>query len=213
MGWATAIVAAVHVVLLATFVLPSGWDQEAGDRSLFVVPMAPRAEEPVRRRSIAPPGETPEARAEAAAPRRGPLERRPTRRPAVPVVVETPGAPEETTIPSTALDAEIVAPTLPLEAGPDGIRRRAPDPATMALWRADSLADARLADLPGAKKRPPSRPVGLAEGGGVTIAIPWQGFLPEDREDGTWRDERCSGGGDGESDKAGEAEGRASQCS
>lgn len=193
-------------------VLPSGLDRDSEDRTLFVVPMAPPADQPVRQRSIDPPGEGPESRADAAAPRRRPAGIRPDDRPAVPIVVETPGAPEETTIPSTALDAEIVAPTLPLEVGPDGVRRRAPDPATMARIRADSIVNARLADLPGAKRRP-ARTVGLAEGGGVTIAIPWQGFLPEDREDETWREERCSGGGGGENDKAGEAEGRASQCS
>lgn len=208
---AVAVVAAIHAVLLLALVVPSGPDRGPGEETLLVVPMAAPAEEPIRRRAIPPPngpaeGPSGERPARPATPRPA------DRRPGVPVVVETPGAPEETTIPSTALDAEIAAPTLPLEAGPDGIRRRAPSEATIARMRAESLVNARLGELPGAKRRP-RRAVGLAEGGGVTVAIPWQGFLPENREDATWREERCRGKDAGDNDKAGEARGRASQCS
>ena len=209
---ATAVAVVAHALLLAFFVFPDPDPPSSGLPTLTVLPMAPAAERPPRR-EIAPPveresgGDRP---AHATESRDAPIQR-PDRRNAIPVVVETPGAPEETTIPSTALDADLRARTLPLEAGPAGVRRRAPDAETLARVRAESLANARLASLPGARRQDRG-PVSLAEGGGVTIAIPWQGFLPENRKDERWREERCEGDG-GDNDKAGESEARASQCS
>lgn len=206
-----AVVAAAHALLLVFLVLPDPRDQTPGQPTLTVIPMAPAADRPPRR-DLTSPAETEADGDRPAAERRDRATPRPADPTAIPVVVETPGAPEETTIPSTALDAELRARTLPLEAGPTGIRRRAPAPETMARMRAESLLNARLADLPGTDRRDKGT-VSLAEGGGVTLAIPWQGFLPDDREDENWREERCEGTTGGENDKAGEAEARESQCS
>ncbi|MDX1660561.1 MAG: hypothetical protein R3326_02115, partial [Gemmatimonadota bacterium] len=183
----------------------------SGLPTLTVLPMAPAAERPPRR-EIAPPveresgGDRP---AHATESRDAPIQR-PDRRNAIPVVVETPGAPEETTIPSTALDAELRAPTLPLEAGPTGPRRRAPDPEILARARAESHANARLSTLP--HTPPPPRGNVSRAPSGVTHANPGQGFLPENRRDDSWREERCEGKHDGRNDKPGEAEARRSQC-
>lgn len=211
LAWATAIAAAAHAVAFALLVLPFPSDRDPGDRTLTLVPMAPPAREPLRR-ELTPPGER-AGELSGSGERRTSLPRRPDRRSVVPLIVSNPDAPEEATIPSTALDAELVAPTLPLEVGPDGIRRRAPaaDSRTLATMRAESLVSARLSGLPGTERRK-SGPVSLANGG-VTIAIPWQGFLPANRRDEEWREERCSGKDGDESDKLGEAEARASQCS
>lgn len=211
LAWATLAVAAAHALLVAFFAFPDPADRLADDRTLVVVPMAP-ASDPAPRREIVPPVEV-DARGErpaAADRRRDARALRPDLGPAIPVVIETPGAPEETTIPSTALESELAAPTLPLEAGPDGIRRRSPRPETLARLRADSIVNARLADLPGTRRRDTGR-VGLANGG-VTLSVPWEGFLPENRGDEKWREERCSGKESGRSDKPGEAEAEASQC-
>ena len=88
----------------------------------------------------------------------------------------------------------ILAPLTPLEGTPGGIERRsAPvDARRIEIQRAESLLASRLADLPGAGvPREPS--VGLAEGG-ITVPVPWGGFVPEDRKDRVWRKERCAGG-------------------
>lgn len=207
----TVVVAAVHALLLAFLVLPDPADRTPGEPRLTVLPMAPTSERPPRREIPRPEIEAEGDRPVGAERRTESLAPRPDRRSAIPIVIETPGAPEETTIPSTALDAELRARTLPLEAGPTGIRRRAPDEATLARMRAESLVDARLADLPGAKRKDRGA-IGPAEGGGVRIAIPWPGFLPDDRRDETWREERCEGEDGGDNDKAGEAEARDSQC-
>lgn len=206
-----AVVAAAHALLLVFLVLPDPGDRIPGQPRLTVIPMAPAADRPPRRDLPSPVEIEADGDRPAAAERHDRATPRPDPRTGIPVVVETPGAPEETTIPSTALDAELRARTLPLEADPTGVRRRAPAPETMARMRAESLLNARLADLPGARRREKGT-VSLAEGGGVTVAIPWQGFLPDDREDENWREERCEGN-DGENDKAGEAEARESQCS
>ena len=113
------------------------------------------------------------------------------------------------TIPPTTL----LAPLAPLEGTPGGIGRRSVpvDARRVAIQRAESLLASRLADLPGAGvPRDPS--VGLAEGGGITVPIPWGGFVPEDRKDRVWREERCAGKDADRADKPGEAEARRSQC-
>lgn len=211
LAWTTVAVAVAHAVLLALLAFPDPGDRDRGEPTLIVVPMTPLPEPPARR-AVVPPVEI-EAEGEGSFPSARPPEPRVElrdRRPAIPIVVETPGAPEETTIPSTALESELAAPTLPLEAGPEGIRRRAPRPETLARMRAESVANARLADLPGARRQD-AGPVRLANGG-VTISIPWQGFLPESREDETWRAERCRGKESGKSDKPGESEAKSAQC-
>lgn len=200
--WALAVAVAVHAILLALLVLPSPHAPETR-RSLHIIPMPALVEELPRRESPTmeePAVETdrPTPPAVAAAP-------------SVPVPVESPEAPESRTMPETSL----TAPLLPLEVGPDRrIRRRARerDPAELARMRAESLVNARLAALPGAGVPKERGAVSLAEGGGVTIAVPWQGFLPGNRQNDTWRRERCEGKDSGEADKPGEAEARRSQC-
>jgi hypothetical protein len=80
----------------------------------------------------------------------------------------------------------------------------------LAIARAESLLVARLAGIAVVERRDTGT-VGLANGG-ITLAVPWPGFLPASRGDEKWREERCSGGGDGGSDKAGEGEARRAQC-
>jgi hypothetical protein len=119
--------------------------------------------------------------------------------------------PPQRTIPLTALRA-LRAAVLPLVVTPSGIARRAPvaDSRRLAIMRAESLLSARLASLPGTERRTQG-PIGLGEGG-VTIAIPWGGFLPADRTDEGWRADRCKERGHGKADKPGEGEARRSQC-
>lgn len=137
-----------------------------------------------------------------------------------PPAVETPEVPIARPRPSEAApDARTIRPTTlgtplaPLTATPGGIGRRATpvDARRLEIMRAESLLAARLADLPGAGV-PEEPELGLADGGGVTVPIPWGGFLPDDMEDGAWRRERCTGGGGEEDDKPGEAEARRSGC-
>lgn len=116
------------------------------------------------------------------------------------------------TLPFTAV-TEARGATLPLVVGSGGgigRRRLERTPEQIATARAESLLFARMADIAVAERRDTGA-VGLANGG-VTLAIPWSGFLPADRRDGEWRKERCSGGGGGDSDKAGEGEARRAQC-
>lgn len=121
----------------------------------------------------------------------------------------SPRAPDSRTIPPTTLRA----PLTPLVATPGGIGRRTStvDARRIEIMRAESLLASRLADLPGAGV-PEDPSAGLAEGGGVTIPIPWGGFIPENRKEGVWREERCSGRDADEADKPGEGEARGSQC-
>ncbi|MDX1623665.1 MAG: hypothetical protein R3199_06760 [Gemmatimonadota bacterium] len=202
---------AVHAALLAFLVIPTDGRRIAAGR-VSVVPIAPVPDRPPRRRVMEPPSTSGESGAEGPASER--TEPRPATRdrPSIPIPVPSADAPPEGTIPETALRAFEAAP-MPLEAGPAGIRRRTPDPGSPALARAraESLANARLADLPNTERRDRGT-VSLADGGGVRIGIPWQGFLPEDRRDETWREERCSGEEEGEADKPGEAEARRAQC-
>lgn len=131
---------------------------------------------------------------------------------AIPFLRQALSAGEATTIPSTAL-TEVRAATLPLVVSPGGgigRRRLERTPEQIAIARAESLLFARMAGIAVAEARDIGA-VGLANGG-ITVAVPWHGFLPADRRDGAWRKERCSGEGDGESDKAGEGEARRAQC-
>ena len=116
------------------------------------------------------------------------------------------------TLPFTAV-TEARGATLPLvvrSGGGIGRRRLERTPEQIATARAESLLFARMADIAVAERRDTGA-VGLANGG-VTLAIPWSGFLPADRRDSEWRKERCSGDGGGDSDKAGEGEARRAQC-
>lgn len=123
----------------------------------------------------------------------------------------SPLAPLDRTIPPTVLRALREAP-VPLTAGPVGIERKRAeiDPRRIAVTRAESLLASRIATLPGVEPRPKSS-IDLSEGGGVTLAVPWAGFLPEDLKDEAWRDRRCSEAGR-DDDKPGEARGRRAQC-
>jgi hypothetical protein len=157
-----------------------------------------------------------EAREPPAGPAEAPSDAPPGRAPPAILPLETPiarprpsgRAPEIRTIPPTTL----LTPLAPLEGTPGGIgRRSAPvDARRIEIQRAESLLASRLADLPGAGvPREPS--VGLAEGG-ITVPVPWDGFVPEDRKDRVWREERCAGKDTDQADKPGEGEARNSQC-
>lgn len=123
-----------------------------------------------------------------------------------------PGAPAPTTEERAAL-TDARAATLPLVVRPGGGiggRSLARTPEQIAIARAESLLVARLAGIAVVERRDTGT-VGLANGG-ITLAIPWPGFLPGNRGDEKWREERCSEGGNGDSDKAGEGEARGAQC-
>ena len=104
--------------------------------------------------------------------------------------------------------------TMPLIATPYGIGRRpvVRDQARITRMRAESLVNAMIASV--IEVKPPMRagPLSFPQGGGVSIPIPWGGFVRDDRGDETWREERCGGGDDDEGDKPGEEEARGSQC-
>lgn len=197
---------AVHLLLLWTLRLPlPGPAPRAGEITVSFEPVVPARPEA---------GEAPEAPASQV---EEPATEPPRRAAPVVEAPETPiarprpsaGAPAIRTIPPTTL----LAPLAPLEGTPGGIgRRSAPaDARRVAIQRAESLLASRLAELPGAGvPREPS--LGLAESGGITVPIPWGGFVPEDRKDRVWREERCAGKDAEEADKPGEAEARRSQC-
>lgn len=196
---ALAAAIAVHAIVLLNVRIPAD-DGRAGTGPLIVVPQPVALERPARERSLPVPAQAPAAAAvvtEIAAP---------------PAFRPSPAAAEEITIPSTALTATLRAATLPLVAAEGGLGRRRLERTAeqMAIARAESLLVARMADIGVAKARDIGA-VGLANGG-VTLAIPWQGILPSDRRDAVWREERCSGDGDGGADKAGEAEARRARC-
>ncbi len=200
--WALPVAAALHAAAILWLAFPTPQDEESR-RSMMVVPLP---EVDVDRRPAgpgAPPradDTTPASQAEAA-------------RPVVATPIEMADAPESETIAPTGLQ-DLRLPVQPLVVGPRGQvqRQSAPsdDGRRLAIARAESIVNARLAEF-GVKARPASGPVSLANGG-ITIAIPWQGFVREDRADEVWRRERCEGGDEGEADQPGEAEGRASQC-
>lgn len=194
---ALAVAIVVHAIVLFFVRVPADRG-DAGGGPLIVVPQPVALERPVRDRSLPVPARSPErAAGETAA--------------APPAFRESPLAAVEATIPSTALTA-LKAATLPLVAEGGGIARRRLElsPEELAIARAESLLVARMAGIGVAKARDIGA-VGLANGG-VTVAVPWAGFLPPDRNDAGWREERCSGDGDGDSDKPGEAAARRAQC-
>ncbi|MGH7563871.1 MAG: hypothetical protein ACREK5_05560 [Gemmatimonadota bacterium] len=205
---AVAVAATVHLLLLWTVRVPVSPSSRAGTEvTVIFEPVVP-----ARPETGAPP-EAPSERSDE--PVREPAEALPPRsrvieRPAVPIARPRPSdrAPDTRTIPPTTL----TAPLNPLEGTPGGIRRRTtpPDARRMAIMRAESLLAARLADMPGAGV-PEEPSIGLAEGG-ITVPIPWGGFVPEDRKDRVWREERCSGKDADLADKPGEGEARGSQC-
>jgi hypothetical protein len=132
----------------------------------------------------------------------------------IPQPAMSPEAPVTRTIPPTTLNA-LTEPTQPLIIKPAGIGRRTPpvDARRLAIARAESLVNSRLATLPGAGTPEPKRPIALAEDGGVAVVIPWPGFLPADRYDAVWRADRCRKTDRGDDDdKPGEAEARRAQC-
>jgi hypothetical protein len=121
--------------------------------------------------------------------------------------------PADAPSPGAAGMAAARAATLPLivrEGGGLGGRRLGRTPEQLAIARAESLLVERLAGIAVVERRDTGA-VGLANGG-ITLAIPWGGFLPADRTDEKWREERCAEGGDGDSDKAGEGEARRARC-
>lgn len=195
-----------HLILLWTVRLPVPRPApRAGEVTVTFEPVVParseagEAPEPPEAAAEEPTPETQRRAAPVARPPETPIARpRPSER-----------APEVRTIPPTTL----LAPLAPLEGTPGGIgRRTAPvDARRMEIQRAESLLASRLAGLPGAGV-PREPAIGLAEGGGVTIPIPWGGFVPEDRKDRVWREERCAGKDADEADKPGEAEARNAQC-
>lgn len=204
--WAGVVLgsAALHAVILGTVSIP-GTAPPARPETVLLLPRVATVEppetrivpEPAETEPADPPSTAPEPTPSAGPPAAAP---RPTR-----------GAPVERTIPPSTLRALRNAP-LPLVAGPGGIRRREPvvDARAAARARADSLLSARIADLPGVSPRDPGA-VGLANGG-VTVEIPWGGFVRGDRSDHVWRSERCGGKGDGKADKPGEGAARSAQC-
>lgn len=207
---ALGVAAAVHAILLWVVVIPDS-RTALEPTPLVVIPQAAEA----------PPRALPRPAPESAGKTLPPEPERADRSPAVQAPRDAPlgtppprwvarrSAPLDRTIPPTTLGA-FEAAVQPLIVTPTGIGRRPPDPRRMAIMRAESLLDARLASLPGTRRRDPGA-IGLANGG-VTVAVPWGGFLPADRKDGTWREERCRGKDSGEADKAGEGEARRAQC-
>lgn len=205
-GLARAVVVAlaVHAALLLSLRLPAGPGRPASG-PLVLVPQPVEIERPAPDRRLvdprAPAGEGAAAEIERPADRPGPP---------IPAIRESASARRETTIPSTAL-GELRAAILPLVASGNGIGRRWLErtPEEIAFARAESLLFARMADLV-----VPAREIGAIglANGGITVAIPWQGFLPANRHDESWRAERCAGSGDADGDKAGEGEARRAQC-
>jgi hypothetical protein len=203
---ALVLAGAVHLLLLWTLRLPVPRPAPpTGEVTMVFEPVVPARPEA---------GAAPEAPAgQAEEPSTEPPRR-------VAPVVEVPETPIARPRPSadapairTILPTTLLAPLAPLEGTPGGVgRRSAPvDARRVEIQRAESLLASRLADLPGAGvPREPS--IGLAEGGGITVPIPWGGFVPEDRVDRVWREERCAGKDADEADKAGEGEARRSQC-
>ena len=203
---AVAVALVAHAVVLFFVRLPSEPAREAGG-PLVVVP---------RLTEVGPAAERGPSVLEE--PGRGTGEGRVAPAPAreveatpIPAIRESHAAAEETTIPSTAL-TELRAAALPLVPTEAGIGRRRIErsPEEIAFARAESLLMARMMGIAVAEARDIGA-VGLANGG-ITLAIPWPGFLPADRQDSEWRRQRCEEGDGDDGDKAGEGEARRAQC-
>jgi hypothetical protein len=198
--------AAIHVVALLMLSIPGSRtsDDRLDDSDLLLVPMA--VSQP---RQTAP--EAPAQQLDDAAPRETPPVQLDIE---IPQPAMSPAAPLTRTIPPTTLNA-LTEPTQSLIVKPAGIGRRTShiDAKRLAIARAESLLTSRLASLPGAGTPKPKRPIDLAEDGGVTVVIPWSGFLPADRYDEIWRADRCRDTDrDNDADKPGEAAARRAQC-
>ncbi len=201
----------VHLVVLGLIVFDvSG---PSGARDILLLPLRPEALDVPEARRETPPAETPEAPETAT--RTSP---RPSRdvapaaeTPAVSIPTPAPGAPETATIPQTGL-VRLAAPLQPLVATPYGITRRpvVRDEARLARMRAESLVNARIGGLVEAPSTFQAGPVSLANGG-VTVPIPWGGFVRNDRDDASWREKRCRGD-EKNGDQPGEEEARRTQC-
>ena len=200
----------LHALVLAGLGVPTG-PGAPGRAPLVVVPLVATLDP-----SLPTPGQpTPPA---SEAPARPPAETvkrtrnaEPDTRQAIPIPV--PGGVDYAaeTMPPTGL-LELRGAPLPLVLTATGISRRRPTAEALARARADSILWAQLAMI-GVHPPPLTKgPFTLPEGGGVSIAIPWGGFLPEDRLDGVWRENRCAGEHAAENDRPGEAAGRRSQC-
>lgn len=205
--WLAISVALVaHAVILFFVRLPSEPAREAGG-PLVLVPrlteVGPAAER--RMSALEEPGRGTGEGQVAPAPVRE-VEATP-----IPAIRESPAAAEETTIPATAL-TELRAAALPLVPTEVGIGRRRIErsPEEIAFARAESLLMARMLGIAVAEARDIGA-VGLANGG-ITLAIPWAGILPANRQDGEWRRQRCEEGDGDDGDKAGEGEARRAQC-
>jgi hypothetical protein len=205
---ALAVSAFVHVVILGLVVLraPAGMDLP----TILLLPAGPEAVDlPAPERPAAGPEATESARPEPGPARAAP----PLETPAVSIPTPAPGAPESATIPQTGL-VQLHAPVLPLVATPYGVTRRpvVRDARRLAIARAESLVNARIASV--IEVRPPVQagPVSLQPGGGVSIPVPWGGFIRDDRDDETWREKRCRGDEKDGGDDAGEGEARRAQC-
>lgn len=197
---------AIHVVLLLTLSIPVSKTYfrpiDEGDW----LPISPIVSQP-RETALEPTDQRPDDAQ--------PTRTRPAQPdPEIPQPAMSPDAPLTRTIPPTTLNA-LTEPTQSLIVKPAGIGRRAPvvDAKRRAIARAESLISSRLASLPGAGAPKPKRPIAPAEDGGVTVVIPWSGFLPADRYDEVWRSDRCrKTGRDDDADKPGEAAARRAQC-
>ncbi len=198
---------AAHLLVLGLAVVPGPEARRPGG-AIVVVPLP--ESRPAARRS--PRG--PAVRPTEVEPRRQAAGRRPrgSRSEGVPAIPHESGAAplDRTIAPNARL--ELREPLQPLVATETGVRRRvaSSDERRLATIRAESLVSARIADLPGVGRPTEPRTIALANGG-LSLAIPWQGFVRRDRTDAAWRRERCDKG-DGGADKPGEAAARRAQC-
>lgn len=203
---AIAFALVAHAVILVSVRLPAGPEPRTGG-PLEIVPQLTDVGRATERRlsALEEPGRGTGEGAVALAPARE-VEATP-----IPAIRESPAAAEETTIPATAL-TELRAAALPLVPTEAGIGRRRIErsPDEVGFARAESLLMARMLGIAVAEARDIGA-VGLANGG-ITLAIPWAGFLPADRRDGEWRRQRCEEGDGDDEDKAGEGEARRARC-
>lgn len=198
----------LHGVAIAFLAVPAG-DPDRPASPLVVIPRTVRVADHAPLQVLPEPSSPAE---DEFAPSRSTHPSAPRETPPIrtPVPGDSPERPTEETIPSTTL-LELRGAPLPLVTTETGVARRTldPDPARLARARAESILAVRF-ETPVVDPPPELGPTTL-EGGGVTIAIPWQGFVRRDRKDDVWRDERCEGGSE-KADKPGEAEAKSAQC-
>jgi hypothetical protein len=212
----------VHALVVVWLVV--GQRAQPPDETIFFIELEPEAEDLSLEPSAPPPSE-PSALAAPTAPggRATPeTEDLPGGLdfPALSLPAADSGTPGATTTPprtGTSTFARrgqvgLQASVVPLVATPYGIGRRPRDEARIARMRAESLVNAMIASVVEVKPPVKAGPVSFPEGGGVSIPIPWGGFVRGDRDDETWREERCRGDEKEKGDKAGEEEARQGQC-